>query len=111
MAKRAITNFIENQLVKNIRMMPKFGRCNDRSAIGLFTDGKLVLQFGLIQGSDDGPELGKEFEKRINEIDEIRISLETRAGGGYRGEPHVKLETWLPHKDKILSILEEVFVK
>lgn len=97
--------------IKNIRMMPKFGRCNDRSAIGLFTDGKLVLQFGLIQGSDDGPELGKEFEKRINEIDEIRISLETRAGGGYRGEPHVKLETWLPHKDKILSILEEVFVK
>ena len=97
--------------IKNIRMMPKFGRCNDRSAIGLFTGGKLVLQFGLIQGSDAGPELGKEFEKRINEIDDIRISLETRAGGGFRREPWIKLETWLPHKDKIISILEEVFVK
>ena len=95
----------------DIRMMPKFGRCNDRSAIGLYTHGKLVLQFELIQGSDAGPEAGKEFEKRINEIDEIRISLETRAGGGYKKEPRVKLETWLPHRDKILSILEEVFVR
>ena len=97
--------------IKNIRMMPKFGRCNDRSAIGLYTHGKLVLQFELIQGSDAGPEAGKEFEKRINEIDDIRISLETRAGGGFRREPWIKLETWLPHKDKIISILEEVFVK
>ena len=90
--------------------MPKFGRCNDRSAIGLFTGGKLVLQFGLIQGSDAGPELGKEFEKRINEIDDIRISLETRAGGGFRREPWIKLETWLPHADEILSILKSLFV-
>ena len=124
--RKKITEFKENleELLKkddnswmdfgtgdDIRMMPKFGRCNDRSAIGLYTHGKLVLQFDLIQGSDAGPEAGKEFEKRINEIDEIRISLETRAGGGYRREPHVKLETWLPHKDKILSILEEVFMK
>ena len=96
---------------KNIRMMPKFKNYSDRSPIGLHVDGLLKMQFGLIRSCERGPEAGKKFQEKIFEIDEIGTDIEASAGGGFPEEPSVKLETWLPHKDKILSILEEAFMK
>ena len=90
---------------KNIRMMPKFKNYSDRSPIGLHVDGLLKMQFGLICRCERGPEAGKKFQEKIFEIDEIGTDIEASAGGGFPEEPSVKLETWLPHKDKILSIL------
>ena len=95
---------------RNPRAMPAFSNYVRRKPIGIKSNGEFVLQFHLFQGVVEYEELGKEFEKRINEIDDIRISLETRAGGGFRGEPFIKLETWLPHADEILSILKSLFV-
>jgi hypothetical protein len=94
----------------NPRAMPAFSNYTRRKPIGIKANGECVLQFELFQDIAEYEELGREFEKRINEIDDIRISLETRAGGGFRREPWVKHETWLPHADEILSILKSLFV-
>ena len=93
------------------RMMPRFSRYNDRSPIGLKTNGKLIIQFDLIQGCERGPDAGNKFESELSKIDEINVSFKNKSGGGSNKEPGLNPETWLPHKDKILSILEEVFMK
>ncbi len=90
------------------RMMPKFKNYDDRSPVGLFPDGVLVIQFGLIHGSKRGPEAGEKFHKKILEINELNTVLPESS---FNDEPQIKPEIWLPHKDKILSILEEVFIK
>ena len=93
------------------RMMPRFSRYSDRSPIGLKTNGKLIIQFDLIQGCERGPDAGNKFESELSKIDEINASFKNKSGGGSNKEPGLNPETWLPHKDKILSILEEVFMK
>ena len=93
------------------RMMPRFSRYSDRSPIGLKTNGKLIIQFDLIQGCERGPDAGNKFESKLSKIDEINASFKNKSGGGSNKEPGLNPETWLPHKDKILSILEEVFMK
>jgi len=93
------------------RMMPRFRRYNDRSPIGLKTNGKLIMQFDLIQGCERGPDAGNKFEDEVSKIDEINASFKNKSGGGSIKEPSLNLETWLPHRVKILSILEDVFIK
>ena len=93
------------------RMMPRFSRYSDRSPIGLKTNGKLIIQFDLIQGCERGPDAGNKFENELSKIDEINASFKNKSGGGSNKEPGLNLETWLPHKDKILEILEEIFMK
>ena len=93
------------------RMMPRFSKYNDRSPLGLKTSGKLVIQFDLIHGCERGPDAGNKFESELSKIDEINASFKFKSGGGSSKEPSLNLETWLPHKDKILSILEEVFMQ
>ena len=93
------------------RMMPRFSRYSDRSPIGLKTNGKLIIQFDLIQGCERGPDAGNKFESELSKIDEINASFKNKSGGGSNKEPGLNPETWLPHKDKILAILEEVFMK
>lgn len=93
------------------RMMPRFRRYSDRSPIGLKTNGKLIIQFDLIQGCERGPDAGNKFENELSKIEEINSSFKNKSGGGSNKEPGLNPETWLPHKDKILSILEEIFMK
>ena len=93
------------------RMMPRFSRYKDRSPIGLKTNGKLIIQFDLIQGCERGPDAGNKFESELSKIEEINASFKNKSGGGSNKEPGLNIETWLPHKDKILSILEEIFMK
>ena len=93
------------------RMMPRFSRYSDRSPIGLKTNGKLIIQFDLIQGCERGPDAGNKFERELSEIEEINVSFKNKSGGGSNKEPGLNPETWLPHKDKILSILKEIFMK
>ena len=93
------------------RMMPRFSRYKDRSPIGLKTNGKLIIQFELIQGCERGPDAGNKFESELSKIEEINASFKNKSGGGSNKEPGLNIETWLPHKDKILSILEEIFMK
>ena len=90
------------------RMMPKFKSYDDRSPIGLLPDGILKMQFGLINGSKIGPEAGKEFREKIREINELKDMIPNLSSND---EPSIKSEIWLPHKDKILSILEEIFME
>ncbi len=89
------------------RMMPKFRNYDDRSPIGLLPDGVLVLQFGLIHGSKMGPEAGEKFHKKILEINELKDVI---PGMSFNDEPKIKPQIWLQHKEKILSILEEIFM-
>jgi len=93
------------------RMMPRFRRYSDRSPIGLKTNGKLIIQFDLIQGCERGPNAGNKFESELSKIEEINASFKNKSGGGSNKEPGLNPETWLPYKDKILSILEEIFMK
>ena len=93
------------------RMMPRFSRYSDRSPIGLKTNGKLIIQFDLIQGCERGADAGNKFERELSEIEEINVSFKNKSGGGSNKEPGLNPETWLPHKDKILSILKEIFMK
>lgn len=90
------------------RMMPKFKNYDDRSPIGLFPDGILIMQFGLIHGSKRGPEAGEKFRKKILEINELNSVIPKLSSND---EPAIKPQIWLPCKDKILSILEEIFMK
>ena len=92
------------------RMMPRFSKYNDRSPIGLKTNGKLIIQFDLIQGCERGPDAGNKFESELSKIEEINASFKNKSGGGSNKEPGLNIETWLPHKDKILSILKEIFM-
>jgi hypothetical protein len=92
------------------RMMPRFSRYKDRSPIGLKTNGKLIMQFDLIQGCERGPDAGNKFEREISKIEEINASFKNKSGGGSNKEPGLNPETWLPYKDKILSILKEIFM-
>ncbi len=89
-------------------MMPKFTNYPERSGLGLLAGGELVLQYHLIQGIAEYEDTGKEWEKRIGEIDDIKKEMDRSKSGGYTS---LKLKTWYPHSDNILSILEELFVK
>ena len=91
--------------------MPRFSRYKDRSPIGLKTNGKLIMQFDLIQGCERGPDAGNKFEREISKIEEVNASFKNKSGGGSNKEPGLNPETWLPYKNKILSILEEIFMK
>jgi len=87
------------------RMMPKFTSTSLRSGIGLKANGKLVLQFHLLRG--EYPEEADEFKEKIFEIAEIKNEVEKSKS---IGEFAINSKIWLPNKDKILSILNEVFV-
>ena len=89
-------------------MMPKFADFPERSAIGLKTNGELVFQFHLIQGIAEYENAGKKWEMELNKIDELqKIFNESKS----KGEPRINVNHWLPYQDRILSILEEIFVK
>lgn len=90
------------------RMMPRFKNYDDRSPIGLRSDGILMIQFGLIRGSSRGPEAGEKFHKKILEIKELSTMIPELS---VNSEPQIKPQIWLPYDDKILSILEEIFLK
>ena len=85
-------------------------RLTDRIIDGLKTNGKLIMQFDLIQGCERGPDAGNKFEREISKIEEINASFKNKSGGGSNKEPGLNPETWLPYKDKILSMLEEIFM-
>lgn len=89
-------------------MMPKFTNYRERSALGLMAGGRLVMQYHLIQGLAEYEDAGKEWENRIGEIDEIKTEMEKSKS---KGSVALKFKTWYPHSDKILSILEELFVR
>jgi len=86
------------------RILPKFSSTILRSPIGLKANGRLVLQFHLIKG--EYPEEAQQFREKIFEIKEIKTIFENSKS---KGEHSVDAEIWLLHKDKILSILKEVF--
>lgn len=92
----------------NPRMMPKFTNFPNRSALGLFAGGELMMQYHLIQGVAEYEDVGKEWEKRTREINEINTEVENSRS---KGDVRLKIKTWHTHSDKILSILEELFVK
>ncbi len=89
-------------------MMPKFTNYPERSALGLKAGGELMMQYHLIQGVAEYEDRGKEWEKRIGEIDDIKKEMEQSKSKGYVS---LKFKIWHPYSEKILSILEELFVK
>ena len=87
------------------RMIPKFNNTSTRSAMGLLANGVMALQFGLI--TENYPEIGTQFKDKISEINDIQKII----GVTPKSEKYIPIEKWLPHKDKILSILKDVFVQ
>ena len=92
--------------VKNPRAMPAFSNYPRRKPIGIKANGECVFQFGLIKGVAEYEEVGKDWEKQIN--DTLEVELGKKRGGA--GEPSLESNLWLPHADEILSILKSLFV-
>lgn len=88
------------------RLMPKFFSTNRRSAIGINANGILKLQFHLI--GSYYPEEGEMFKRKIFDIEEIKTIIDKSKS---KKDIPLDPEQWLPHRDRLLSILEEVFVK
>lgn len=88
------------------RMMPKFTSTSLRSGIGLKANGKLVLQFNLLRG--EYPDEAEIFKEKMFEISEIKKEVEKSRS---KGEFAIDSKIWLPHKDKILLILEQIFIE
>jgi hypothetical protein len=88
------------------RMMPKFDSTILRSGIGLNANGKLSLQFHLLGG--EYPAEAEIFKKNLLQIEDIKKVVEKSKTTGNVG---VESKIWLPHMEKILSIIEEVFLK
>jgi len=88
------------------RLMPKFFSTNRRSAIGINANGILKLQFHLI--GSYYPEEGERFKRKIFDIEEIKTIIDKSKS---KKDTPLNPEQWLPHRDRLLSILEEVFVK
>jgi len=87
-------------------VMPKFYSTSLRSPIKLKADGVITLQLGLME---EYAEEAEEFKKKISEIDELDKSIKASKSKG--GDVPLEINTWLPYKDKILEILNEVFVR
>ena len=86
------------------RILPKFNYTSTRSAIGLKANGKLMLQFGLME---EYPEEEKQFRYEISKIDDLQKIVSTIKS---KSEAAISLDQWLPHKDEILSILKNVLL-
>ena len=92
-------------------MMPKFERFSKRSPIGLFPNGELRIQFDLLDTTAYGPrypEVAEKFKNKLIELDEIRDRVYQN---NKTKSPNLKFEEWIPVKDEILKILEELFIK
>jgi len=99
------------------RMLPKFRSTYLRSAIGLQANGNLKLQFGLLNG--EYPDECEKFIAKIFEIEEIKSVVENSkrwkshvsdSTNWHKGDFTIEPKMWLPHKEKILEIMKEVFV-
>jgi len=100
------------------RMLPKFRSTILRSAIGLQANGNLKLQFGLLGG--EYPEEGEKFIAKIFEIEEIKSIVQNNkrwqshvsdSTNWHKGDFTIEPKIWLPHKEKILKIIKEIFVE
>jgi len=99
-------------------MLPKFSTTITRSAIGLKPNGNLILQLGLLGG--DYPEVREKFIAKIFEIEEIKSIVQNSklwkshasdSTNWHRGDFAIEPKMWLPHKEKILEIMKEIFVE
>ena len=86
-------------------ILPKFEVLENRSPISLYAKGDLILQFDMI-----GPfaKLHSEFMSQINAIPDIVSAINRKKSKKY---PRFEPEEWMPHSEKILGILEQIFVK
>lgn len=100
------------------RMLPKFSSTYLRSAIGLQANGNLKLQFRMLNG--EYPDECEKFIAKIFEIEEIKSVVQNSkrwkshasdSTNWHKGDFAIEPKMWLPHKEKILEILKEVFVE
>ena len=89
---------------------PRFNSSSKRSAINLGPDGKLKVAFGMLK--TDYPILYEELKKRFIELDFIKeyYAKPEHQKTDWQGNPFIST-IWLPYRDKIVSILEDVLVK
>ena len=87
---------------------PRFNSSSKRSAINLGPDGKLKVAFGMLK--TDYPILYEELKKRFMELDFIKEYSDLHEDYKWTESPFIST-IWLPYRDKIVSILEDVLVK
>ncbi len=91
--------------VKIPQLMPKFKLYSKRAPITVGGDGILAIQsymFGRFYADEY-----QGFKNKISEIDEIKNAFEN-SKSTYSIKINSKI--WVPHREKILSILQEMFV-
>lgn len=107
LVKKESDSYLDFGTGQTVRLMPKFKKYLERSPIGILSNGTLKFMFGLISNPEGDPKYAiaeQKFREKIIEIESLKLVQNNT-------EPGVKLKLWLPYKDKILSILEEVFIK
>ena len=105
------TSFMSFGNGQSCSMMPKFERFSKRSPIGLFPNGELRIQFDLLDTTEYGPkypEVAEKFKNKLIVLDEIKDRIYQN---NKTKSPNLKFEEWIPVKDKIFEILEELFIK
>ncbi len=86
---------------KKTKLMPKFEKYLDRSPIELGFDGRLILT------RETKYSASQTFRKKMYDVGLAKFQTADEK----ESREFLKIDDWLPYSDKILKILEEVFVK
>jgi|TARA_B110000495_G_C22965030_1_gene565905 hypothetical protein len=90
--------------------LPRFDNSmHNRSPISILSTGQLKIQWSMFW---EDLELSKKFRTKLEEIPQIKKEINKKNPKGVlKDTTRMESKIWLPNKDRILLILEEVFVK